>query len=323
MSQNRGNARRFVRPGGRGGCGRRGKDGEGADDATGPLLDKNNPIMQCFRQYALELDAKHDRYERIVKCSRDITIESKRIIFLLHTIDPRKNNEAKVCEEAKNRLEALFRNQFFGIAKELQGKDAYQYARAYTNGMQEFIEAFTFYQYSSGQDISDWQAIQRRLSYEQHPDPTRTEPSLPSDQNECESAQEGKNDEQGTAMVCLQPLDFVLGLGDLSGEVMRKCINALGSGQVDSCFIHCRFLQDLYRGFVSVSSARSREFSHKMSTMRQSLLKSEKVCYNVTVRGSEAAKWGSSEDGFASFLHHQSSKDTEAAGGDDDEGVFF
>lgn len=49
----------------------------------------DNPVIQSFRKYAMELDDKHDRYERIVKLSRDVTIESKRIIFLLHSIDNR------------------------------------------------------------------------------------------------------------------------------------------------------------------------------------------------------------------------------------------
>ena len=46
-------------------------------------VNENSPIIQAFRVYQTELDAKHDRYERIVKLSRDITIESKRSIFLL------------------------------------------------------------------------------------------------------------------------------------------------------------------------------------------------------------------------------------------------
>lgn len=49
----------------------------------------NNPFIQDFLKYQSELDNKHDRHERLVKLSRDITIESKRIIFLLHNIDPR------------------------------------------------------------------------------------------------------------------------------------------------------------------------------------------------------------------------------------------
>lgn len=50
-------------------------------------IDENCPTILQFKKYAQEMDAKHDKYERIVKISRDVTIESKRIIFLLHTID--------------------------------------------------------------------------------------------------------------------------------------------------------------------------------------------------------------------------------------------
>lgn len=59
------------------------------DTAISTVPDESNPVVMSFRQYAKELDAKHDRHERIFKYSRDITIESKRIIFLLHTIDNR------------------------------------------------------------------------------------------------------------------------------------------------------------------------------------------------------------------------------------------
>jgi hypothetical protein len=50
-------------------------------------IDASSSVIKCFQQYAAELDFKHDKHERIVKLSRDITIESKRIIFLLHTLD--------------------------------------------------------------------------------------------------------------------------------------------------------------------------------------------------------------------------------------------
>lgn len=42
--------------------------------------------MAAFRKFAAELDTKHDKHERIVKISRDITIESKRLIFSLHSL---------------------------------------------------------------------------------------------------------------------------------------------------------------------------------------------------------------------------------------------
>lgn len=43
----------------------------------------HNDVFLAFQQ---ELDARHDKYERLVKLSRDITVESKRTIFLLHRI---------------------------------------------------------------------------------------------------------------------------------------------------------------------------------------------------------------------------------------------
>lgn len=47
-------------------------------------MDDTNPVIKMFTDFRQQLDSKADRYERIVKLSRDITIESKRIIFLLH-----------------------------------------------------------------------------------------------------------------------------------------------------------------------------------------------------------------------------------------------
>lgn len=41
-------------------------------------------VMIDSAAFQLELDTRHDKYERLVKLSRDITIESKRTIFLLH-----------------------------------------------------------------------------------------------------------------------------------------------------------------------------------------------------------------------------------------------
>ncbi|XP_055630239.1 translin-associated protein X [Toxorhynchites rutilus septentrionalis] len=309
--QNRSSNRRnnFNKGGNRTGGGGGGK--RGGKDSELPV-DENNPVVQCFREYASELDEKHDRYERIVKCSRDITIESKRIIFLLHTVDAKKCNLRQVCDEAKTRLQNLCSNQFAAIAKELQGLDPYQFARAYTAGLQEFIEAYTFHEYVSSQNISHWKTIQDQLRYKASTSgkvPTGTEAAAD------DSLDEGSDAEEMIEISChLSPMDFVLGVGDLTGELMRKCINSLGSGDVESCFEHCQFLKKLYNGFISVGNARNRDFSHKLHTLRQSLLKSENVCYNVKVRGGEAAKWGNTDDtGFANIP-----KDL-----DDDEGVFF
>lgn len=220
-----------------------------------------------------------------------------------------------MCEEAKARLQNLCRTQFATLAWELHKQDPYQFLRAYTAGLQEFIEAYTFCEYVSSQNISHWTAIQNQLKYKMPPtEEKKASEEADEAEDAAETAEQQPEDEIDISCP-IPPMEFVLGVGDLTGEVMRKCINSLGSGDVDSCFEHCRFLQELYKGFISISNARNRDFSQKLFTLRQSLLKSESVCYNVKVRGGEAAKWGSTDDaGFVGM-----SKDHP----DEDEGVFF
>jgi hypothetical protein len=81
MSHNKGHSHNYKR-GNQFKGPRRNKNDEGTQTAG-----ESNPIVKAFREMSMELDEKHDRHERIVKISRDITIESKRIIFLLHSSD--------------------------------------------------------------------------------------------------------------------------------------------------------------------------------------------------------------------------------------------
>lgn len=70
---------------------------------------------------------------------------------------------------------------------------------------------------------------------------------------------------------------------------MRYCINSLGSGDTDNCFKTCKFLQGVYAKFLTIGSVpnHGRDFMQKISTMRASTLKTEHVCFNLIVRGSE------------------------------------
>lgn len=51
-----------------------------------------------------------------------------------------------------------------------------------------------------------------------------------------------------------------------------------------------------YFRYLSLGSIRHKEMSRKMHAMYQSVLKVEKVCYNIKVRGSEAAIHGIEKD---------------------------
>lgn len=231
--------------------GNRGHQQRNDRKADSVVTDEDNPVVISFRQYATELCEKHDRYERIIKLSRDITIESKRLIFLLHTVDTRKPNHEKILDEARSRLAALCTTNFASIAKELQNLDPYQYARAYSAGLQEFVEAWTYFEYLSKDAINDWNDLQTKLTYDvAEVEPPKLETLAIDEPTPApEPIDEKPNAESVKTILCLvQPVEFMLGLADLSGEVMRKCVNSLGNGDIDACFNVCNFLQNLYSG---------------------------------------------------------------------------
>lgn len=154
------------------------------------------------------------------------------------------------------------------IAKELQGLEVYQYLKAISAGLQEFIEANSYLEFLQNKETSDWNDLEERLKY-------KTE-----------------GDEQQEYSLKIVPAEFILGLADLTGEVMRNCINSLNFCDTERCFEGCKFLQNIYARYLTLCNFpnRSRDYSQKMSTMKQSVMKAENVCYNLKVRGTEGSK---------------------------------
>lgn len=94
----------------------------------------NEEILSFFQDCSKKLDVHHDRHERLVKLSRDITIESKRVIFLLHRIHDEGTKE-KLIKEADSKLQFLVTTSWNKVAKELANQDPYHYVRAYSPGL--------------------------------------------------------------------------------------------------------------------------------------------------------------------------------------------
>ena len=46
--------------------------------------------------------------------------------------------------------------------------------------------------------------------------------------------------------------EYVLGLADLTGELMRRCISSVSSGQLDECWRLCGLLRTIHEGFVNI-----------------------------------------------------------------------
>ena len=288
-------------------------------------LDENSQVVKQFRGYAAELDDKHDRIERIVKISRDITIESKRIIFLLHTLDKKEKQDA-VLTEAESRLENVCKTSFKSIAKELHGHDVYQYIRAYKSGVQEFIEAITFHQYLQGKDLQNWTEIEKSFNYPLEENPKNSIEVKSANDQEVETTNnvevENPNDQVITnssdqnKMIStpLIPQDYILGIADLTGELMRKCINNLAFGNIAGCFETCSFVRNMYQGFLGCVGISGKEINRKLVTLKQSLSKIENVCYTIKIRGSEIPKH---------MLATVAIADVEENAVDDDEGYHY
>ncbi len=91
-------------------------------------------IQAFFQECSKKLDDHNDRHERLVKLSRDITIESKRIIFLLHRVQD-EETKLKLTAEADSKLQCVINNSWKKVAKELLGHDYHHYLRAYSPGL--------------------------------------------------------------------------------------------------------------------------------------------------------------------------------------------
>uniref|UniRef100_A0A3Q4HVK0 Translin-associated protein X n=1 Tax=Neolamprologus brichardi TaxID=32507 RepID=A0A3Q4HVK0_NEOBR len=212
-----------------------------------------------------ELDTKHDKYERLVKISRDVTIESKRTIFLLHRVTTVPDAE-DVLNEADIKLDGV-RQKIGQIAEELKGEDIYQFHRAFTPGIQEYVEAVSFLHYIRHRCLISLEEINARLVF------MNTEKADPK-----------------VLTFQVTSSDYLLGVADLTGELMRMCISSVGNGDIDTPFQLSQFLRQIHDGFSYIGNTGPYEVSKKLHTLRQSLGKVEDACYTLRVRGSEIPK---------------------------------
>lgn len=252
-------------------------------------LDETSPVAIMFREYQQQLDDKHDRHERLVKLSRDITIESKRCIFVLQRA-ARPGERDKALSEAEQKLAKLRQSKWQQVAKELHGHDPYQYLRAYSAGLQEYIEAVSLYHYVQHGTLVALKDVQEQLTF--------TVVVTPSDDKQItascntQDAGEPAADVQAdptTVTVHIPPIEYILGVADLTGEVMRMTISSVSTGELEMTRQYCGFIRTIYDSFVALGNI-SRELTRKVSTLRQSLHKVETACYTLQVRGSEIPK---------------------------------
>ncbi|EEB08920.1 hypothetical protein SJAG_04091 [Schizosaccharomyces japonicus yFS275] len=210
------------------------------------LTESPLPEFDVFRQVMQEYQ---DKRERLIRVSREITIQSKRMIFALHQAASKKfplEQKPECCEPYKNSIQ----KQMQELAAELDGFSSDQYCEAYSPGFQEYVEAVTF---------EHWLADGTVLPYE------RLE----------------------TAVV-LPPSDYVLGLCDLTGEIMRFCVtngNKLKKEQLLKSLLFLQALEMSCTQILGHTTRRQRKsLTQKLEVMRSSIQKVENICYGRTMR---------------------------------------
>uniref|UniRef100_A0A0E0FJT8 Translin-associated protein X n=1 Tax=Oryza nivara TaxID=4536 RepID=A0A0E0FJT8_ORYNI len=229
-----------------------------------------------FAKHAEYLNTLNDKRERLVKASRDLTMNSKKSIFQVHRIS--KNNKEEVLSKAENDLTVVV-NQYIGkLVKELQGTDFWKLRRAYTFGVQEYVEAATFCRFCKTGTLLSLAEINDSLL---------------------------ELGDKSVEPLQINVLDYVLGVADLSGELMRLAIGRISDGEVEYAKNICAFVRDIYRELTLVVPLMddNSEMKKKMETMLQSVVKIENACFSVHVRGSEYIPLlGSSADPDYSFF---------------------
>lgn len=226
-------------------------------------MDQLPGMMHDFEQFRATLDERNDRRERIIKISRDITAESKKLIFALHRVKPpssppleNSDNFVSVPRpEDVDKRSSLIKTLLVKLAAELTSpKDVWRFQKSYSPGIQEFIEAVTFEGYIFTGKIPTIEQVQ------------------------------SQNMDTPITMS-----DYLLGVLDLTGELMRRAVTYPTTRlAILNTLRHISVQFEMFYGPGSVGkSSASSDFTTKRKVLRSSCRKVEEIWYQQNVRGNE------------------------------------
>ncbi|KAK5992509.1 Translin-associated X-like protein [Cladobotryum mycophilum] len=211
-----------------------------------------------FSGFRDELDQHHDRRERIVKVSRDVTAQSKKIIFALQRVKSLNQPFPKNTQQDIDTRLAEILKLLATIAPDLTSPNRYRYSNQ-LRCLEELIEALSFAHYLRNQTLIT---------------PEEVQSSMP----------------QG---IEITQLDYLYGIFDLFGEMMRfATVTTAQSGELlgDHGRNILSDMQELGCSFELLREIPTKDFRGKIAVMRQSVNKVEKLGYGLVVRGSERPK---------------------------------
>ncbi|KAL2757021.1 hypothetical protein ACRALDRAFT_1075741 [Sodiomyces alcalophilus JCM 7366] len=224
-----------------------------------------------FSQFRDELDEHHDRRERIIKASRDVTALSKKIIFSCQRVNKLGPLPQRTQEDIDSRM-AEIKTHLTSIEADLASLNRYRYAYS-LRCLEELVEALVFAHYLRTQTLLSPEAV---------------EAAVP-------------------ASIALTEYDYMYGVFDLFGEMMRFAtvtaaqtgrlvggdVGGDGAGQDEGGGRRRHILTDFHElstAFELLPEIHDRTFRFKMEAMRTSVRKVEKLGYGIAIRGSERPK---------------------------------
>ncbi|GAB7358527.1 hypothetical protein MBLNU230_g2590t1 [Neophaeotheca triangularis] len=251
-----------------------------------------SPYLPLFTTFRTDLDTHHDRRERIIKASRDITAASKKIIFTLQRTPPAVSGPAAAVLRQQNaQFYAVIAERLRAVEGDLRGRGGLErerYRRQVSGGLQEWVEAVGFEVWCFEGRVVGLEEVRGRL------------------RGFCRGGEGVESEHRAAADVGvdLGYEDYILGLYDLTGEMMRWGVTFMATmGELPSAgasaqegrnvLTDLRMLRAVLEGLDAGGKgvgAFARDCEGKARVMRQSVEKVEKALYGLVVRGAERPK---------------------------------
>ncbi|WRT69153.1 uncharacterized protein IL334_006137 [Kwoniella shivajii] len=230
----------------------------------GGEISRKQHLMNTFESYRSEIDTDNERREKLIILSRSITQLSKKLIFHLHrnatSLIP--TQKEKCLREGRMKEREIWtnfkkiRDELKSIGSTEEAREGYwRWNRQVSPGLEEYIEGLSFLYYLENQSLVPLQEVQKTLS-----------------------------DEDGEPLVIVTPEDYILGMSDLTGELMRFATNALSTGDHNTPLEVCDFVRTVKAHFDGIPPHMLYKLSKKQEETTRSLEKIEKVCYALRLR---------------------------------------
>lgn len=216
-------------------------------------------ILAAFNAFREQFDAVNDKRERLIKSSREVTIQSKRIIFLLHRLVTSDSQDDQAIEAAEKKLNHIRTTLLSEIHKEVPTPDEFWlHLRSISPGIQEYLEAVSYVHFLKTKGLITYQEALLWFS-----------------------------DDSKIPFFPLPYDEFLLGISDVTGELMRLAITSIarGGGRERASAI-CDFVRRCSADFEQFTPD-VRELSKKQAVTKQSIRKIEEANYAVHLRRAE------------------------------------